>query len=114
MLLGPTGSHAHPVMIKDPELRWKGAFPYDVLAPAGVTPASPMSVVRDASFELMHEGEMTPEVRAAWDELRISSRRLIVDFFLYPDESSRAPGQNAGALPAELSHSERSDPRAEA
>lgn len=70
-------------MLKDPLTKWNGLFPYDALAPVGITPNSSIKEVTDASFELMAQGLMTPEVRAAWDELRIKQRRLIVDFFLY-------------------------------
>ncbi len=70
-------------MIKDPLTRWDGLFPYDALAPVGITPESSMKEVMDASFELMAQGLMTPEVRKAWDELRNKQRRLLVDFFLY-------------------------------
>jgi len=68
--------------MKDPLFQWDGPFPYDVLATVGVTPDSTMQQVNDASFDLMAQG-MTPKVRAAWDELRLVRRRLVVDFFLY-------------------------------
>jgi hypothetical protein len=71
-------------MIKDPFTRWPGLFPYDALAPVGVTPHSSLREVLDASFELMARGLMTPEVREAWDRLRDPQKRQFVDFFLYP------------------------------
>lgn len=71
-------------MFKDPLLRWSGPFPYEALALAGITPDSTQRHILDASFDLMAEGLMTPERRQAWDELRLVSRRLVVDFFLYP------------------------------
>jgi hypothetical protein len=71
-------------MLKDPLTTWDGLFPYDALAPAGITPDSSMKEIMDASFDLMAQGLMTPEIRAAWDELRIKQKRLLVDFFLYP------------------------------
>jgi hypothetical protein len=70
-------------MYKDPLLRWSGRFPYEVLADAGITPESTMREILDASFDLMARGQMTAEARQAWDELRLVSRRLVVDFFLY-------------------------------
>jgi hypothetical protein len=70
-------------MLKDPLTGWDGPFPYDALAPAGITPAASMKQVVDASFDLMAQGAMSPEVREAWDQLRIPRRRLFVDFFLY-------------------------------
>ena len=87
-------------MIKDPELKWNGPFPYDVLAAAGLTPHSTMREVKDASFVLMARDAMTPEVRAAWDELRLTPRRLLADFFLYPTdlpaEADPAAGPDTG------------------
>ena len=68
--------------MKDPLFQWDGPFPYDVLETVGITPDSTMQQVNDASFDLMDQG-MTPEARAAWDELRLVRRRLAVDFFLY-------------------------------
>lgn len=70
-------------MLKDPLTQWNGSFPYDVLAGIGITPASTMREILDTSFDLMAAGQMTPEVRRAWDELRIADRRMVVDFFLY-------------------------------
>ena len=70
-------------MVKDPLTKWDGPFPYDALASVGITPNSTMKEVMDASFELMAQGLMTPEVRAGWDKLRLKGNRLLVDFFLY-------------------------------
>jgi len=71
-------------MIRDPLTRWHGVFPYDALASAGITPMSTQTEVLDASYDLMAKGLMTPEVRRAWDELRLLPKRLLVDLFLYP------------------------------
>jgi hypothetical protein len=85
-------------MFKDPLLRWSGPFPYDSLAPAGITPDSTTREILDASFDLMAQGRMTPEVRQAWDELRRIPQRLVVDFFLYPvDVPEKEPGEEAEA-----------------
>jgi hypothetical protein len=54
-------------VIKDPLTVWQGPFPYDVLAPAGVTPRMPHARMQDVSFEL-----------------RTVRRRLLVDLVLYP------------------------------
>ena len=70
-------------MLKDPLTKWNGHFPYDALAAVGITPASSMAEILDASFELMMQGLMSAAVRQAWDELRSTERRLFVDFFLY-------------------------------
>lgn len=70
-------------MIDDPLAEQAGLSPYGALKPAGVTPDSSLKDVMDASFELMARNLMTPEVRAAWDQLRLKPRRLLVDLFLY-------------------------------
>lgn len=68
--------------MKDPLLNWNGSFPYDVLSVVGIDPDSTMQQVNDASFDLM-AGGMSQEERAAWNELRLIDKRLVVDFFLY-------------------------------
>jgi hypothetical protein len=70
-------------VIKDPLTVWDGQFPYDALAPAGITPGSTREEVEDASFTLMAEGLMNPATQKAWHELRDLQRRLLVDFLLY-------------------------------
>ncbi len=70
-------------LLKDPRFHWSGIFPYDALEPAGVYSDSSLRDVLDASFELMTQGQMTPEVRQAWDDLRHPDRRLLLDFLLY-------------------------------
>jgi hypothetical protein len=70
-------------MLSDPQLPWDGPFPYDALARAGITPLSPMKAVVDASYDLMFENAMTPEIRRSWDQLRLPQERLFVDFSLY-------------------------------
>ncbi len=71
-------------MFKDPLLDWPdGPFPYDALAAVGITPASDMRAVDDAVYGLIGQGLITPETRAAWQELRVTESRLWVDLFLY-------------------------------
>lgn len=74
-------------MLTDPQAGRDGRFPYDLLAEAGVGPGSSMEEIRDASFLLMEQGRWSPEVRGAWDELRMVERRLAVDFLLYDVET---------------------------
>lgn len=77
-------------MFNDPLSEWEEGSPYELLAGAGITPASPAQAVRDASYVLMAQAGMTAAARRAWDELRHPGRRLVVDFFLlhgdYSDE----------------------------
>ncbi|AZM56190.1 hypothetical protein DMA15_29325 [Streptomyces sp. WAC 01529] len=70
-------------MIKDPDASWEGPFPYDALAPAGVTPWTTHAEMRDVSFELLARHLMTPVTQQAWDELRGVRRRMLVDLLLY-------------------------------
>ncbi|AXK36923.1 hypothetical protein DVA86_34785 [Streptomyces armeniacus] len=70
-------------MFKDPLTAWHGPFPYDVLAPVGVTPATTHSEMQDVSFDLMVQRLMTPETQTAWNELRTLQKRLLVDAVLW-------------------------------
>jgi hypothetical protein len=74
-------------MLKDPLAQWEDVFPYDALSSVRITPTSSAKEIMDASFELMEKGQMTPQLRQAWDDLRITRRRLLVDFFLYRAEA---------------------------
>jgi hypothetical protein len=76
--------------VKDPHLPWTGEFPYTRLARAlaqrGCKPVGPESTaaeIKDSFYELQ-SGRADPDDRLAWDELRQPSRRLVVDFLLYP------------------------------
>ncbi|MGA4845989.1 hypothetical protein ACOBQB_06900 [Streptomyces sp. G5(2025)] len=83
-------------MIKDPDASWEGPFPYDALAPAGVTPWTTHADMRDVSFELLARHLMTPVTQQAWDELRGVRRRLLVDLLLYDvDLAAELPGAAA-------------------
>jgi hypothetical protein len=70
-------------VIKDPWTVWSGPFPYDVLAPAGVTPHMTHRRMQEVPFDLLAQG-MPPGTQKAWDELRSVRRRLLVDLVLYP------------------------------
>lgn len=69
--------------VKDPDFRWPSPFPYDVLAPFGLTPESSAQQILDASFDLMASHALTPAVRAAWDAVRNPENRLLLDLFFY-------------------------------
>ncbi|MET7358085.1 hypothetical protein ABZS76_06500 [Streptomyces sp. NPDC005562] len=70
-------------MIKDPCADGDGPLPYDVLAPAGVTPWTTHRDMQDVSFELLARHLMTPATQQAWDALRSVRRRILVDLLLY-------------------------------
>ena len=92
-------------MLKDPSNQHGSLSPYDLLAPVGITPESSMKEVMDASFDLMAQGLMTPEVRQAWDELRLPQRRFFVDFFLYnldPSTELAEAGEGLEGLDVEI------------
>lgn len=95
-------------MVHDQHAEAEGDRPYDVLSDAGVSPASSMKEVLDASFDLMRGDRWTPEVRAAWNTLRMVESRLVADF-LYRDAADREPGHTlrllaGGAAPADLEY----------
>lgn len=68
----------------------EGHCPYRVLADVGIGLLSSMKEIRDSSFLLMQEDRWTPDVRAAWNELRMVERRLVVDFLRY-DMDAQVP-----------------------
>ncbi|MEU8955177.1 hypothetical protein AB0C93_12820 [Streptomyces sp. NPDC048518] len=70
-------------MIKDPCADGDGPLPYDVLAPAGVTPWTTHRDMQEVSFELLARHLMTPATQQAWDALRSVRRRILVDLLLY-------------------------------
>lgn len=64
--------------------------PYRVLSDVGIGPQSSMKEVRDSSYLFMQEDRWTPEVRAAWNELRMVEHRLLADF-LRGDMDAQVP-----------------------
>jgi hypothetical protein len=88
-------------VIKDPWLVWPGPFPYDVLAPAGVTPHMSHSRMQNVTYDLMEMG-MRPETHKAWDELRSVRRRLLVDLMLYPVDPAAETASALAHLEREL------------
>lgn len=68
-------------MIEDTE------SPYDVLAPAGVTPQSSMREIRGAIGYFTRKGAVET-VQNAWNTLIVVEDRLLIDFFLYRDRSA--------------------------
>jgi hypothetical protein len=81
-------------MIRDPETRWNGPYPYAALEKAGLTPESTQDEVANASFTLMSRRMMNPVTQKAWDELRELPTRLLADALQYdvdaPAELERA------------------------
>lgn len=97
-------------MLTDPQAGRDGGFPYDLLAEAGITPSSSMKEIRDASFLLMEQGRWSPEVRAAWDELRMVERRLAADFLLYEVDVGAEAASTRQAVLAALEQQSRTSP----
>ena len=73
-------------MQKDPEMTWDGAYPYDVLAPVGITPQSSMQDILKANRYFVRRGDLSKEVADAGRRLRRIESRLFYDFFLYQME----------------------------
>ncbi|WP_223777495.1 hypothetical protein [Streptomyces sp. 135] len=99
-------------MIKDPDASWEGPFPYDALAPAGVTPWTTHAEMRDVSFELLARHLMTPVTQQAWDELRGVRRRLLVDLLLYDVDVTEELPVAAAELDRQLAAESASPPDA--
>jgi hypothetical protein len=89
-------------VIKDQLTVWSGQFPYDALAPAGITPQSSQAEVEDASFALMTKRMMNSTTQKAWDELRDPQRRLLVDMLLYNVDPAEEIGRARARLEREL------------
>ncbi|MER7411298.1 MULTISPECIES: hypothetical protein [Streptomyces] len=70
-------------MIHDPSTAWRGPYPYEVLAGAGVTPSTTQAELRDLTFELLERRMLTPRSQRAWSELRSLRGRLTADLLLY-------------------------------
>lgn len=78
-------------MFRDNEMSWDGGFPYDVLKPAGITPASSNN---DIQLSVRHFAslESVTDAREARNILRIVKDRLAVDFFYYRLKPPVSPG----------------------
>jgi hypothetical protein len=83
-------------VLKDPLTEWEGGFPYDLLAPAGITPESTAKEVKDAPFILMEQRAMSPESTRAWEILRRPDQRLMVDFFMLDEQPAPESGGRQG------------------
>ncbi|GAA2786135.1 hypothetical protein [Saccharopolyspora taberi] len=89
-------------MIIDPTTAWSGPFPYDVLAPAGITPESAHSEVEDASFTLMARGLMNQAAHKAWNQLRDPRTRLLADLLVYDVDPGAEIGRARERIRREL------------
>ncbi len=72
-------------MYKDRDMSWEGEFPYDALAPAGITPHSNMSEILNSMGYFAQRG-LVGDVNHAWSTLGMVKERLFIDFFLYRTE----------------------------
>lgn len=71
-------------LIRDPSVPWPGGdCPYLLLAEQKLAPDSPHDRCVEASFDLLDNGGMSAEQRAAWEALRATEKRLLVDFSLF-------------------------------
>jgi hypothetical protein len=105
--------HKPERLIKDRHLPWPSSFPYERLNARlqavghfGVGPGSTSREIQDALFDLMGSGGSTQEDRQAWDELRLTARRLLVDFLLYrahePDDEFFGPSLWERPMPVQM------------
>lgn len=82
-------------MHRPANLPWSGDFPYDVLAPAGVTPGSRMVEVVMAMAHFTRHPPVPPAAHRAWADLGKVEERLFLDFFLYRHDPA-GPGDGDG------------------
>jgi hypothetical protein len=89
-----------PPLRPEPLVPWDGDFPYLVLARFGLTPRSTAREVLDASLDMTPEDLADERVNGAWESLRTTRSRLLLDFFCpaLPAEPPPAP-RPAGAAP---------------
>lgn len=90
-------------MIMDPLTVWNGPFPYEVLAPAGVTPEFTHAEMDAVSSTLMTRGLLRdPKTHKAWHELHNIQRRLLADFLLYDVDAAAEIAQARARIAEEL------------
>ena len=77
------GNKKNQTLIKDPLVQSREEYPYEVLAPAGVTPSSSMREVKGALSGMKDHPSKGQEVRLAWDKLTKQKERLPIDCFRY-------------------------------
>jgi hypothetical protein len=90
---------------------------YERMARFGLGPASSARDVKDASFAMTPEDERDPAVALAWEDLRLTARRLAVDLWsleipasgpvpptIPPRERRQLPVALLVALAADLPH----------
>jgi hypothetical protein len=82
---------------RDPGIGWDGPFPYEVLAPAGVTAHTSHADVQKVPFTLMSRRRLTPDAQQAWDGLRTVRRRMLVDLFTYDTGAGTDTDTGTGA-----------------
>lgn len=71
------------MMIEDPADGAGRTSPYTVLAAVGVTPRTTHAEMQDVSFELQARRLMSPQTQQAWNDLRETRRRLLLDLLMY-------------------------------
>jgi hypothetical protein len=89
---------ASATLVADPVALRQSTFPYLALRAAGVTPASPTEIVKDAAYVLMERGGISWQERVAWDQLRTPAKRLLLDARLYQLSDPDALGRELNSL----------------
>jgi hypothetical protein len=76
-------------------------LPYRLLAKFGIKPGSSAREVLDASYEMTPDDLQNSAVQDAWESLRITRSRLLVDFFCLdlPAEPASLPLAEGKPLP---------------
>ncbi|GAA2786142.1 hypothetical protein GCM10010470_20490 [Saccharopolyspora taberi] len=89
---------ANAALVADPVAWREETFPYRALRSAGVTPASPTEIVKDAIYTLMERGGISWQERVAWDQLHTPAKRLLLDARLYRFRDPAAVGRELDDL----------------
>ena len=69
------------LLYSDPALFRHAPSPYATLARFGIVPESTVTSVLNSSFEWTPEDATDPQINEAWQTLRLTPERLVVDFF---------------------------------
>lgn len=93
-------------LLLDPLLPWEGPFPYHTMARFGIGPETASRDIVEATFQMSPDDLHDPTTNAAWQALRTTRSRLLVDLFCHglppiPDPAVRPRGV-AFAVPSEV------------
>ncbi len=77
-----------PPAVLDPWFPWPGSNPYEVLSLSGLGYQASQLQVDDALFQLLELGLVDGAVQQAYDQLHVTSQRLLIDALVYDPEAA--------------------------